>query len=470
MFICTKRVCKTVIFFSFSLLLTPFALAQTGTTAQLRPALQVLDSTKDQDGLIGSVRRVKTEYARINLRDGRAVEGPRQLLELTTYGVRGNRVDNVSYPVTDPTVGREEYKYDDRGNIIEKVLRDDRGTVLSREAYDYVFDEVGNWTKMVTNLVVVENGELKREPTEVTYRTLTYYETGPTNLVATKPAEPKASERKITEPKTTEAQLIAADTRTSVPKTEEPKAETKPAPTLGSIYSPTFSSVSSRPAEIPSAIIVPTREPVVKPEEDTSVAPPPIVTKKTETETVRPPTANTTAPANTSASSSLAAPPVAKATELYYLGRQRFDTGDVPAAIDAYLESVKLEPNSAEVHLNLGLAYLTLKKDKEAMKVFRDAVRLNPELAEAYYGLGFASFRANKHRDAMEAFKKAISLIPDMAKAHYGLALAYIELNKLDEMLQEYRILQRLDSKLATKLTKSFPDFDFSCQAARYCR
>src|SRR6185295_7330734 len=28
---------------------------------------------------------------------------------------------------------------------------------------------------MVTNLVVFENGELKREPTEVTYRTVTYY-------------------------------------------------------------------------------------------------------------------------------------------------------------------------------------------------------------------------------------------------------------------------------------------------------
>jgi hypothetical protein len=70
----------------------------------------------------------------------------------------------------------------------------------------------------------------------------------------------------------------------------------------------------------------------------------------------------------------------------------------------------------------------------------------------------------------MDAFKKAISIIPDMAKAHYGLALAYIELNKMDDMLQEYRILQRLDSKLATKLTKSFPEVDFSCKAARYCR
>src|SRR5687768_11960793 len=55
------------------------------------------------------------------------------------------------------------------------TLRDDRGAILSREAYTYEFDKFGNWTRMVTSLVVFENGELKREPVEVTYRTVTYY-------------------------------------------------------------------------------------------------------------------------------------------------------------------------------------------------------------------------------------------------------------------------------------------------------
>ncbi len=55
------------------------------------------------------------------------------------------------------------------------TVRDDRGAILNREAYSYEFDRLGNWTKMVTSLVVFENGELKREPVEVTYRTVTYY-------------------------------------------------------------------------------------------------------------------------------------------------------------------------------------------------------------------------------------------------------------------------------------------------------
>src|ERR1051325_6079890 len=140
-----------------------------------RTAISGLDSTKEQDGLLGSVRRVKTETAKIELKDWRAVEGPPQLIEITTYGIKGNRVENTSYPTAGSLVGKEEYKYDERGNITEMTVRDERGSIISREAYTYEFDKLGNWTKMVTNLVVFANRELKREPIEVTYRTVTYY-------------------------------------------------------------------------------------------------------------------------------------------------------------------------------------------------------------------------------------------------------------------------------------------------------
>src|ERR1051325_2335662 len=140
-----------------------------------RTAISVLDSTKEQDGLLGSVRRVKTESARIELKDGKPVEGPPQLVEITTYGIKGNRIENTSYPIPGSLAGKEEYKYDEHGNITEMTVRDDHGSIVSREAYSYEFDKFGNWTRMVTSLVVFENGELKQEPIEVTHRTVTYY-------------------------------------------------------------------------------------------------------------------------------------------------------------------------------------------------------------------------------------------------------------------------------------------------------
>src|ERR1041384_6609689 len=165
-----------------------------------RPAITVLDSTKEQDGLVGSVRRVKTETAKIELKDGRPVEGLPQLVEITTYGIKGNRVENTSYPIEVGPVGKEEYRYDEQGNITEMTVRDDHGAIVSREAYSYEFDKFGNWTKMVTSLVVFENGELKREPTAVTNRTITYYFD---DTVAKIVEEPKVEEPKPEEPKPT---------------------------------------------------------------------------------------------------------------------------------------------------------------------------------------------------------------------------------------------------------------------------
>jgi hypothetical protein len=64
------------------------ATGQENMSVAARPAVTVLDSTKEQDGLVGSVRRVKTETAKIELKDGHAVEGPTQLVEVTTYGIK----------------------------------------------------------------------------------------------------------------------------------------------------------------------------------------------------------------------------------------------------------------------------------------------------------------------------------------------------------------------------------------------
>ena len=138
-------------------------------------------------------------------------------------------------------------------------------------------------------------------------------------------------------------------------------------------------------------------------------------------------------------------------------------------AVESYLQSIKLEPGSAEVFLNLGHAYLKLEKDRDAIKAFKESVKLNSENAETHYGLGFAYFRSHKFREAADAFKKATELSPKMAKAHYGLALAYQETGYTHGLLAEYRILERLDTSLAKKLAQTFPQFNFSCRVLNGC-
>ena len=136
----------------------------------------VSDGTRD--GLSGPVRRVRTEVVELSLKDGKLAEGPGVLLETIEYNRQGAKIDQSVYAVSSsPLVGREVYKYDARGNIIEMTVRDDAGSVVSREVYAYEFDALGNWTKMSTSVAVVENSKVVYEPTEITYRSITYFRT-----------------------------------------------------------------------------------------------------------------------------------------------------------------------------------------------------------------------------------------------------------------------------------------------------
>ncbi len=134
------------------------------------------ETDRDRDGLTGPVRRVRTETAKVLVKEGKIVESPRVVLETATYDMKGAKIDNAYFLTAGGALtGKEVYKYDDKGNIVEMTLFNTDGSLLSKEVYQYEFDAMGNWTKMITSVAVIENGKLNFEPTEVTYRSLSYF-------------------------------------------------------------------------------------------------------------------------------------------------------------------------------------------------------------------------------------------------------------------------------------------------------
>ncbi len=134
------------------------------------------ETDRDRDGLSGPVRRIRTETAKVLVREGKIVEGPRVVLETATYDMKGVKIDNAYFLAAGGSLtGKEVYKYDDKGNIVEMTLFNADGSIMTRENYQYEFDAMGNWTKMVTSVAVIDNGHLTFEPTEVTYRSISYY-------------------------------------------------------------------------------------------------------------------------------------------------------------------------------------------------------------------------------------------------------------------------------------------------------
>jgi TonB family protein len=139
-------------------------------------APRATSSDREQDGLSGPVRRVRIESAKIVIKDGKPLEESREVRGTTTYDIKGRKIDTVARPVeSSAPSGKEQYHYDDKGNITEMIVRGDDGSILSKEIYQYEFDELGNWKKMTSSVAVYEDGKLSFEPVEITYRTITYY-------------------------------------------------------------------------------------------------------------------------------------------------------------------------------------------------------------------------------------------------------------------------------------------------------
>jgi periplasmic protein TonB len=135
-----------------------------------------VETDRIRDGLVGPVRRVRTEIAKLSNENGRLLEGKHAVLEVVAYDIKGNKVENQYFPIAGGNLtGKEVYKYDEKGNISEMTLVNDDGSLLSKEVYRYEFDFAGNWNKMTTSVAVIESGRMSFEPTEITYRSIMYY-------------------------------------------------------------------------------------------------------------------------------------------------------------------------------------------------------------------------------------------------------------------------------------------------------
>ena len=155
------------------------ASAQSSLTAKAGSAPAVsptAESDRSRDGLIGPVRRVRTEVAKLLTADGRQAEDKHTLVELVAYDIKGNKIENQYFPSAGATLtGKEVYKYDEKGNISEMTMLNPDGTLMSKEIYKYEFDFAGNWNKMTTSVAMVDARGITFEPTEVTYRSIMYY-------------------------------------------------------------------------------------------------------------------------------------------------------------------------------------------------------------------------------------------------------------------------------------------------------
>lgn len=124
--------------------------------------------------------------------------------------------------------------------------------------------------------------------------------------------------------------------------------------------------------------------------------------------------------------------------------------------------------SQARIYLDLGKELYRTDQDEKAVEAFQQALKLDPDLAEAHFRLGLAFDAIGKEQEAEEAYKKAIEKYKKYletngkdADAHYNMGQAYAGLRLYSEAVKEYRQATRLKDDdadiyydLGTALTK----------------
>ena len=130
---------------------------------------------------------------------------------------------------------------------------------------------------------------------------------------------------------------------------------------------------------------------------------------------------------------------------LLYFGRSLAQSGQFPAARDAYLTAVKKYPVSALAWQNLGKQYLALKDHYRAYIAFEKEKSLVPDRAQAYLALGGFYLKTWKYAKAMRMAENVIRIDPGRWQGYVLLANA-LTLSGDSGVAQEV-LTSRLDTK-----------------------
>lgn len=117
---------------------------------------------------------------------------------------------------------------------------------------------------------------------------------------------------------------------------------------------------------------------------------------------------------------------------------------DYEAAIAALEQLVKAQPQSAETHHNLGLAYYFMGRYPKAVESFRQAVRLNPRLPHAQAFLGMAEAEVGQFKESLPRLEKAFAAETDAEiKRMVGIHLEQVHV-VLGQPLKAAEVVQTL--------------------------
>ena len=144
----------------------------------------------------------------------------------------------------------------------------------------------------------------------------------------------------------------------------------------------------------------------------------------------------------------------AEARTLLAKGRELYRNDEDVQALEAFQQALKLDPEFAEAHFRLGLAYDALGQEQEAEGAYKKAVETykkyltveqHEDDAEAHYNLGQTYYGLHLYSEAVREYREAIRNKPDDAAIQYDLGLALMRLAQYDQAAAAFSKSLELD-------------------------
>ncbi len=147
-------------------------------------------------------------------------------------------------------------------------------------------------------------------------------------------------------------------------------------------------------------------------------------------------------------------PQYADAQTAFEEGSKFFESGRESMAIEALKQAVAFDPDLADAHFKLGMAYSILEKEKDAEQSFESAVdaykkrlKNDPDDAQAHFNLGRSYNKLNKDEEAEDAIRRAVKLKPDDSGYNTEMGAILIKLAKYPEAITFLKKALELDGE-----------------------
>jgi Flp pilus assembly protein TadD len=131
------------------------------------------------------------------------------------------------------------------------------------------------------------------------------------------------------------------------------------------------------------------------------------------------------------------APPAV--SDLIALAIQHSQAGRLEAAIHCLRRAVKIAPNLAIAHYNLGNALGEYGELKEAIFCFRKAIALAPNLPQAYSNLATALMQSDRFSEAEASSIQAVKISPNAPLAQFNLGTVFEAQRRLNDAANCYQ-------------------------------